>query len=77
MYTSGTGSNNPILPIQVLPSVASHEGTTTTDTVPFSPRNKMAVKKKLTPRKLQIAAASPTTPDSPSSNTRSKKQLNM
>jgi hypothetical protein len=56
----------------------SHEHTTTTtDTVPFSPKKKMAVTKKLTPKKLQIAAPSPTTPNSPSSNTRSKKKLDM
>jgi hypothetical protein len=43
----------------------------------ISPKKKMAVKKKLTPKKLQIVSASPSTPDSLSSNTRSKKKLNM
>jgi hypothetical protein len=44
---------------------------------PISPKKKIAVKKKLTPKKLQIVSASPSTPDNPSSNTRSKKKLNM
>jgi hypothetical protein len=42
-----------------------------------SPRKKMAVKKKLTPKKLQVAAARTTSPGSPSANTRSKKTLNL
>jgi hypothetical protein len=39
-----------------------------------SPRRKIGLKKKLTPKKLQVAAASPS---SPTSNTRSKKKLQM
>jgi cell division protein FtsN len=77
MDRSGTGSNNPPIPIEVLQPAPSHEDTTTTVMAPISPKKKMAVKKKLTPKKLQIVSASPSTPDSPSSNTRSKKKLNM
>ncbi|GJM98881.1 hypothetical protein PR202_ga15929 [Eleusine coracana subsp. coracana] len=78
-----TGSNDPV-PLQVLP-VPVHEDLATTANGPVhsepglqvSPRKKMAIKKKLTPRKkLQIAPANTTSPDSPASNTRSKK-LNM
>ncbi|KAK8450038.1 hypothetical protein SEVIR_7G300850v4 [Setaria viridis] len=42
-----------------------------------TPRKKTTVKKKLTPKRLQVAAASQATPSSPSSNTRSKKKLHL
>ena len=42
-----------------------------------SPRRKIGIKKKLTPKKLQVAAASPSSPASPASNTRSKKKLQL
>ena len=42
-----------------------------------SPRRKIGIKKKLTPKKLQVAAASPSNPASPASNTRSKKKLQL
>jgi hypothetical protein len=40
-----------------------------------TPRKKGAVRKKLTPKKLQIQEATPSSPASPASNTRSKKKL--
>jgi hypothetical protein len=76
MDRSETGSNNPI-PIQVLQPASFHEDTIPTAMAPISPKKKLAVKKKLTPKKLQITSASPSIPDSPSSNTRSKKKLDM
>jgi len=58
-----------------------HEDSITIETEPLetvlpqaSPRRKIGIKKKLTPKKLQIAVASPA---SPASNTRSKKKLQL
>jgi hypothetical protein len=73
LYRSGTGSNDPAA-IQVLAPAPFHEDLATTAIGPVqtepldvmlplekaSPRKKMGVKKKLTPRKLQVAAASTT-----------------
>lgn len=84
---SGTGSNDPI-PIQtVVLAPFTEDSTASVEIAPIqvmlpqsSPRKKAAVKKKLTPKKLQLAAASPATqvsPASPASNTRSKKKLHL
>jgi len=51
-----------------------HEDSITIETEPMetmlpqaSPRRKIGIKKKLTPKKLQVAAASPSNPTSPAS----------
>jgi cell division protein FtsN len=54
MDRSGTGSNNPPIPIEVLQPAPSHEDTTTTVMAPISPKKKMAVKKKLTPNQTAL-----------------------
>ncbi|GJM92641.1 hypothetical protein PR202_ga09127 [Eleusine coracana subsp. coracana] len=78
-----TGSNDPV-PLQILP-VLVHEDLATTANGPVhtepglqvTPRKKMAIKKKLTPKKkLQIAPDNTISLGSPAFNTRSKK-LNM
>jgi hypothetical protein len=90
LYRSRTGSNDPAA-IQVLAPAPFHEDLATTTIGPVqtepldvmlplekaSLRKKMAVKNKLTPKKLQVAVASTTSPGSPSANTRSKKTLNL
>ena len=74
---SGTGSNNPV-PIQTVHLAPFHEDSITIEIEPLetvlpqaSLRRKIGIKKKLTAKMLQVAAASPT------SNTRSKKKLQL
>lgn len=80
---SGTGSNDPV-PIQTVHLAPFHEDCMTVETEPLetvvpqaTPRRKIGLKKKLTPKKLQVAATSPSIPASPASNTRSKKKLQL
>jgi len=70
---SGTGSNDPV-PLQSVYLAQFHEETVQIEPMEVvlpqpSPRKKIGLKKKLTPKKLLIV------PASPASNTRSKKKV--
>jgi len=76
---SGTDSNDPV-PLQSVYLAQFREETVHTEPMEVilpqpSPRKKIGLKKKLTPKKLSIVPAYPASPASPASNTRSKKKV--
>lgn len=73
LLRSGTGSNDPVS-LQTAFLQAFHEDSVVT--IQTTPRRKMAISKKLTPKKV-VTAANLSTPDNPALNTRSKKKLQV
>lgn len=82
---SGTGSNDPIAlqTVVLAPPIPEYSSATVQieEEVVLqqaaTPKKRMAIKKKLTPKRPPAASANPACPTSPASNTRSKKKLQL